>query len=119
MNARFWDYCNGGWVKLTLKPGESLSWHKYTPTDEGHQFIQQNWIHNEDFVSYVEYSAGRDCDGLMEYHTTQRAKLNELHSKPAFIELPDGRAEPGAFQIPNWVLVSGSQRDHSAEAMGY
>lgn len=114
-NARFWDYCNGGWVKLTLNPGQNLVWRKYEDTEEGYSFIQQSWEHYDNHVFYYEYSKARDCDGLMEYHTTQRAKFDELKANFTYY---NDRAEPG-FMTPKWEKVDSSQRDHSAEAMGY
>lgn len=117
MNARFWDFCNGGWVKITLKPHQTLSWENYSNTDEGFSFIRQNWIHNDDMVSYVEYSSGRDCDGPTEYTLIQRARMCDLKSVPVY-DYRKGRGKC-LFHKPIWSTIKESQRDHFAEAMGY
>ena len=35
-NARFWDRVGRAKVKITLKPNTSLSWSRFTRTDDGY-----------------------------------------------------------------------------------
>ena len=34
-NARFWTWFIGGWVKVTLAPGQCLGWYRYARHEEG------------------------------------------------------------------------------------
>jgi hypothetical protein len=118
MNARFWDYCNGTWTKITLRPGQLRQWHEYHPTDEGFSATKRYWDYNEErgIVHFCEVSKARDCDGLFERVHECCARLDELAVKTPYT---DPGEEPKPFKVPHWTDLGGSQRDHSAEAMGY
>lgn len=62
-NVRFWTYLNQGWVKLTLKQGQTIRHGKAWLTEEGYDSYAREWQHNGDKIGYVYHSAGRDCDG--------------------------------------------------------
>lgn len=65
-NARFWDWVNNGWVKITLKPGQSLSHHRHSKDEEGYSYEHTEWnyfVDGEDEITRNWISGGRDCDG--------------------------------------------------------
>jgi hypothetical protein len=115
-NARFWDYCNGTWTKITLRPGQLLHWHHYQDTDEGFSAITRAWEHNGLSIHYCEMSKARDCDGLFEDVHECCAPLDKLAAKDPYTE-PGAAPEP--FKVPQWMDMGGSHRDHQAEAAGY
>jgi hypothetical protein len=109
--VKFWERVNGGWVKLTLFPGDSLTHNRYARTDEGFRAETESWwvceatglLHNR-----VE-GEERDCDGLCSYEhhyvvETTRAKLNY---------------DPADPECPVWRREYSQNRDHTAEAAGY
>ena len=52
-NARFWVYsgnAEGGWVKLTLKPGQTLTHASGGPCDEGYSYREDSWHHAGDHL---------------------------------------------------------------------
>lgn len=80
-NARFWHYSTGtgdGWVKLTLRPGQTLHWHEYHRTDEGHSFQTYTWTHNGDSITRQWSNGGRDCDGHISTTGTDACQLSKL-----------------------------------------
>lgn len=80
-NARFWHWSTGhtdGWVKITLKPGQSLSWHESHRTDEGYSFQAYTWTHDGDSVTRKWLDGGRDCDGPIQRTGTDSCPLNKL-----------------------------------------
>lgn len=113
-NARFWTYERGGWVKLTLRPGQSLQLYTGGPCDEGCHFESVKWTHEGDRVTCEYHTWGKDCDGRHEYHSLRACKIGELkgmdHTDP----------ESGQrLALPMWERADESQRDCSAKAMGY
>lgn len=110
-NARFWDYVNDSWVKITLRPGQQLH-HSYGgPTEEGYRWGTTSWEHEGDRVVEIDDIQSRDCDGRMDTHGEYACPLEELNGRPSEFS-PVGR-------VPNWKRVSSRQRDYSAEAAGY
>jgi hypothetical protein len=108
-NARFWSWQDGGWVKLTLRPGESLSHHTYRVTDEGYSARSSTWTHTGGCVELACEDSGRDCDGTVESWREMACPLADLGARFGHDGTP----------IPEWQETSARQRDHSAEAMGY
>jgi hypothetical protein len=108
-NARFWTWVNDGWVKLTLRPQETLTWAEAHLADEGWASEAMDWRYDGDGIHRSSYQAGRDCDGKMEWWGEDYCPLEDL----AAIEATDGTLRPA------WERKSASQRDYSAEAMGY
>lgn len=122
-NARFWVYINGGPVKLTLRPGQRLSWHRAWSHDEGWSSESHTWEYEDHFViEYIE-NDGTDCDGRLTQVSSWLCNVELLKSghKPFCDEWLT--AEEREFYVdvvyPQWERVSASQRDEFAEAMGY
>lgn len=113
-NARFWVYERGGWVKLTLRPGQSLEIYTGGPCDEGSHFESVRWVHEGSRVVCEYQTWGSDCDGRREYHSVRACKLGELkgmdHTDPESGE---------RLALPTWERAEEGQRDYSAEEAGY
>lgn len=115
-NLRFWDFVNGGWVKLTLYPGKRLQHTRGGPCDEGYQWTTETWWRDDDGLVHCRYQTdGRDCDG--RYSSEQ-----EVTCDPKFLDLNDATDADGnrlGFGTPAWATFHSSQRDHAAEVAGY
>jgi hypothetical protein len=110
-NARFWVYINGR-IKITLKPGQKLSYSFGHATDEGYHSEHYEWEYIDGIVSETFDSSSRDCDGPLCRSCDFLCEYNELHSRIVNI---DGVEE----DYPQWKKTSDYQRDVYAEAMGY
>ncbi|MDD5350034.1 MAG: hypothetical protein PHQ12_07470 [Chthoniobacteraceae bacterium] len=116
MNARFWVFENGDWVKLTLRPGQALSRSQSHPTDEGWRFRGMTWRLEGDTVYQFTTCRETDCDGLGEFEQDDVCPVDQLKAKPMDAdETPGG---PFIFR-PAWTLAASQSRDHTAEAAGY
>jgi hypothetical protein len=78
-------------------------------TDEGYSVSYTTWCYDGSFVERHEYIDARDCDGRItrEYHGICRRDYLDMGSHFEGID------------YPNWQDRGRSQRDYSAEAMGY
>jgi hypothetical protein len=141
INARLWAWINGGWVKLTLKPQQSLSWGRARRTDEGHNTDWESFAFDGQYVIHNYGSYGRDCDGGYEHSETRRAFVTKLQTNNRSrlicctcrnsVREYDGevlecwdRNHKGIMleinpSIPSWEHLDGRQRDQYAELMGY
>ena len=115
INARFWIWWRGGWVKLTLRRGDTFRAYCGASHDEGYSATEETYRFDGTWVTCRTETWGRDCDGRYEstrverFHVLDsRARLNELEHRP-----------PGGGGVPRWREVSARQRDYSAEAAGY
>lgn len=125
-NARFWTLCNGGWVKITLRPGQTLTHFVGGPTDEGWHMDSESWSHDGEYIERVCISDGSDCDGRLTRSTVLRADINTLAEIPCkeykTVYYPgfcrDEPVECG-FSRPDWYEVDSSQYDQFAQAMNY
>lgn len=118
-NARFWDYVGGGWVKITLRPGEELIRDTGGPCDEGYSYKREGWTHERDHVAYRWASDSRDCDGRYQDDGKLCCPLADLRARDALDpELPDATTGPWRW-LPVWGRARRSQRDFTAEAAGY
>ena len=117
-NARFWIYLNGGPIKLTLKPGQTLRWCTSHPTDEGWHAEGGSWLHNHGRIRRSWWSEGRDCDGRLSHFGYDSAPLDKLAEEEPYI----GDSRPEDWQgvvYPAWEHEESGQRDEYAEAAGY
>ena len=87
-NARFWVWHRGGWVKLTLRPGQSLTASEGDPTDEGYRREVSTFTHHGDVVGSEWYETGCDCDGRYERGGESFCDLADLAARDAFAEFP-------------------------------
>lgn len=96
-------------VRLSKK-NDTWRYHKSWTHEEG-------WSsHSEEYslekradglwVVGKEFHDGRDCDGRLSQYSEYECHVNDLR-----------KGYKGIF--PKWQQIAGSQRDYSAEAMGY
>lgn len=117
MNARFWTFWRCGWVKLTLRPGQSLSASHVGPTDEGYHGEAETWTHDGEIVRSEYTSWGRDCDGRHESGGERVCPLEKLKAANMFLQF-DIEENRGIF-APWWQDADSYHRDYTAEAAGY
>jgi hypothetical protein len=94
-------FANGSYVRITLKPGQSLKHYQYRPTDEGWESEGQYWEHCGDRIEHDWLTDGADCDGRL----CRGGRLVALSLKSS--------------GFPNWQEADTYQRDYAAESAGY
>jgi hypothetical protein len=100
-NARFWTFYRHGWVKLTLRPGQTLRCGYSAPDDEGYSYDWSSFEHVGDAVIDSWCNGGRDCDGPIRRTGDSICQLTELRAVEAYHqahELPDKMAPE-----PHWM----------------
>ena len=107
----------GAWVKLTLRPGQSLTAFQSQPTDEGYHREVNAFTHYGETVVCEWFETGRDCDGRYERGGEMFCDLADLAARDAFAEFP--ASENVGIKAPEWKRATGYRRDHTAEASGY
>lgn len=115
INARFWLWWRGGWVKLTLRRGDSVTAFYSERTDEGWHSEAETYRFDGAFVTCRTETDGRDCDGRLSTHRTERCHVLDLRAR---MNEPEYRP-PGGGGLPEWRTVKAGRRDYSAEAAGY
>lgn len=124
-NARFWTRWNGGWVRVSLRPGDTFILQRSEPTEEGYSFEYEEYTHEEDRILLRWESGGRDCDGT---HTTGGKsavaldKLAVRRHEPVRHEsdLRDGSTSPAGLMLPDWKEVGHARvYDQYAQMSGY
>jgi len=120
-NARFWVWENDGWIKLTLKPGQTLRWAKGGKCDEGFSIDYNEYEYDaDDGVVLSRFTnESQDCDGRHSYYGDAECPISELQARPPEPADPEWGTEEIPVPRPEWRKVSASQRDYYAEAMGY
>jgi hypothetical protein len=110
ITARFYEWINDGWVKISLRPGITLRHYQGGKDDEGAWSRHESWINvANDCVLSSCGSYGRDCDGVVTADADFKCRLEDLQAV---------RCEDGTRR-PEWVKMNARMRDYSAEAMGY
>ena len=123
-NARFWVFWNGGPVKITLKPGQSLSVSQGRTHEEGWSSESETWEHEGDGVRSSWENDGRDCDGRLTQRGSAFCPLDKLDDVvPYWLSAEDATAadrETWADVLyPDWQDAERSQYDEYAELAGY
>ena len=108
--ARFWTY-HEGLVKITLREGRPLHYHKGWYTDEGWSSESITWMLEDGVVTREIVNDGADCDGRLTRYLTQTCPVDLLAAEPAYGAI--------GYMVPAWSEKRARQRDYSAEAMGY
>lgn len=103
--VRFTMWLGRGRVKLTLWPGDKITWHSGANHEEGWgtREIQVTLDADNGRLYMADVRDGRDCDG-------------RLTTLDMYTARPDDLNEEGLVQ---WNCISSRQRDYAAEAMGY
>ena len=117
VNARFWAWHNGGWVKLTLAPGQELGICSCGRTDEGWRREMTQYRHDGSCVvaEYIEESS--DCDGRLDRGGEMYCTVDGLRKRDMADVNPC--PENAGIVAPDWQRGPRWQRDHVAEACGY
>ena len=125
-NARFWVWWHDGWVKLTLRPDQTLTAAYGGPTDEGWSSYCESWTHEGDRIVRECTSDSSDCDGRHSNYSDDACPLDQLavigHVKQTpWVEGIGCKLvnDPDAPLTPDWQEVKSSQYDQFAEAAGY
>jgi hypothetical protein len=117
-NARFWTMTpSADWVKITLKSGQTLTHSRFRRHEEGWSRESVLFRHEGDHVLCQSSSDGIDCDGRLQSFSDTVCPLSQLNTRMPHPDFAD-ELPPGAG-LPEWERRSASQRDFSAEAMGY
>ncbi len=118
--ARFWEWINGGWVKLSLRPGTHAEVYSSERHEEGHSWESQVWDYEGDgTVEYCRNSGGTDCDGRHGNHDEYHCALDRLFAQEPYQPNPgEDWATPPSGQ-PAWGRGNCTQYDHNAELAGY
>lgn len=120
-NVRFWIWGREGWVKLKLEPGQKISIEYGGPTEEGWYREAGTYTYEtcgDDGLPEIVFdkcSDGSDCDGRLTQTAQFTCPTDQLHHFEV-LDKVDGETE---FRIPTWTRKRASQRDYTAEAMGY
>lgn len=118
-NARFWTFENGGPVKLTLKPGQSLSHSSGGPDDDGWHWEGCTWTHEGDHVHREWGSRGKDCDGILERYGEDVCHLDDLRTYEPCVTDEELATKYLGVLWPHWDHQSSGQYDQYAEMAGY
>ena len=116
-NARFWTWWNGGWVKLTLRPRQTITLHRGWKHEEGWSEEIDVFIHEGGAVRNEHTESGRDCDGRLDRYSDFVARLDQLQNDSAYERWSCPENE--GIYTPNWHKLTSSQRDEYAELAGY
>ena len=117
MNARFWQWTRNGWVKLTLRPGETIVLLDGGPTEEGWFREAIFFEHTGDGVTREAGFEALDCDGRLDRFDDSYCPLDALSARDTFANY--ACAENDGIFAPAWERQAASQRDYAAEAAGY
>lgn len=116
-NARFWVWHNNGWVKLTLTPGQSVSFHTGGETEEGWSHEHSVYTHTGEEVESSHGTEGCDCDGRHSWSSESYCHLDDLKARDAYECNPID--ENKGIMAPEWTRGSSRQYDQFAEMAGY
>jgi len=112
-NAHIWRYYMGdtpGPVKITLKPGVLVRITTGGRTEEGYSYNQETLLWTGRTLYVEDANQARDCDGRTDHYS-----LNKTTELGGNWDCDDDEVEYPS----EWERVTSSQRDYSAEAMGY
>ena len=113
MAVRFWVYANGGAVRLTLAPGQSLEHVEGGAHAEGWYREGCQWMLSPDGLTVEReyWTDGQDCDGRLSTDGEDVTPVADLAA---------GYRDDGeGVTYPVWGSGRTSQRDEHAEAAGY
>jgi hypothetical protein len=120
--ARFWVWVNDGWVKLSIPPGQCLTWSEAHPTDEGWSGQSQCWTNTGEEVILEWTDEGRDCDGFISHEGTSTCPIEQLRARDMYSPETWGGDPPtenkGIF-APEWEHDRHSVYDEEAVKAGY
>ena len=110
--AKWWQWHNGGWVHLSIHPGDTFTFRTSHRHDEGYHREEETFEYRFGQISRTVDTDGRDCDGRMSTHTELYCYLCDLDKNES---ARDGETP---VRIPSWQRDASHchQRDYAAEA---
>jgi hypothetical protein len=122
MIVRFWHYWNGSPVRIKLTEARPVTLYRRYGHEEGWSSECDTFELNGDTVYGQCETDGVDCDGRFQTFSEQSCRVDRLDAVAPSLPLGGnerGIARSDGVAYPEWERLSASQRDHSAEAMGY
>lgn len=115
-SVRFW-MCHGpesGYVKLTLRPDQQVTFESGGKHDEGYSWEAVTFRYDADaqLVIREDSSQGRDCDGPHSSYQKLVCPVDRLKAGREGFEDPE-------VTLPDWDRAEAWQRDTFAEMAGY
>ena len=117
--ARFWIYVNNDYVKISLKPGQTLNWYTKEATDEGWSGEGLSFEYDADLVLVLRESVteGRDCDGRIQYFDKAQCAIEDLQNGNDTFDMFEEHGH--IVQFPCWERVTSEVCDEQAQKAGY
>ena len=114
---RFWTWVCDGWVRIKLKPEQTLTWGCHEPHEEGYSATCICWEHDGETITEHYATYGSDCDGR---HQDNRTTFHHVADHSVF-EVYDGELDThgNVIRVPAWQQGECSQYDEFAELAGY
>lgn len=108
---RFWHFSPCGEdVLIKIRKGQTLRHYHVCRTDEGWHSETNAWHFDGNILVSKYMTDGRDCDGRLQQFGESSCRVENLRA---------GYAADNGIVYPKWEQGELSQRDYSAEAMGY
>ena len=108
---RFWHFSPvGDDVLIKIRKGQTLRHYYGTTTDEGWHSESNIWHFDGNILVSEWMTDGRDCDGRLQQIGESSCPVENLRA---------GYVADNGIVYPKWEQGESSQRDYSAEAMGY
>lgn len=128
MDVQFTDYHpfdTHKFVTIILKEGEIYEMHDWQRTEEGWHSEDISWELEDGVVTKYSHSDGVDCDGRLEQACSHSCPIKDLQGQFAWLdsEWIEGEGAINVYsdtiKVPVWENYKRSQRDYTAESMGY
>lgn len=116
---RFETYCFDGWVTLELRDGQTIEFTEGGPTEEGYSYERHCYSREGEAIYSQSDCIASDCDGRLDHYSEHVA----YPLRDGYVVVDSSRwRDDGKIETTkalDWKELSRSQRDYSAEAMGY
>jgi len=112
-NVRFWIFPRLTAVKLTIRPGQTLTYQESHRTEEGYSASSETFIYDEEQKLVIDTWAteGRDCDGILRHTGIKCFKIDNAHA---------GHVDEDGIAYPKWDDYEPTEvYDEYAQAMNY
>ena len=119
---KFWtlDATADSWVKIKIRAGQTLRHENFYRHSEGWTLEARVWHYDGERLTLEAVYDGTDCDGRLtrgsEMEATALRPYQETRWNPeTYLYEPFGPT----YLVPDYQELGSSQRDYSAESMGY
>lgn len=118
--VRIWIRYRGDWVRLTLQDGKQVEIYDGGATEEGYSHTAETYEYDatEGLVRSSCRTDAQDCDGRITHFWEGFWPVGGETTPGIRFNLDGDPVETDIIR-PVWTRGSASQRDYSAEAMGY